>query len=306
MSKPPATLAHTRDNLWYGVGTKVDQAMTVEEALVLGGLDWEVEMRPAGFMKSDGRFETIPEKYAVVRKDTDTWMGQVGRNYKLFQNLQAFAFADGLVDGGLLIDSCGTYANGRKVFLTAKLPDTLLVGGEDAHELYLFMTTSHDGRSSIQVALTPIRMACTNMTQLMLREAVTRWSIRHTTSAEGKLQEARETLELTFKGMDAFDVEMQKLMDLSMTELDMAAAVEKVLPKTPRVQGKIDHVVSLFNESPTIPEQYRGTRYAGLQAFTEWLDWGRDVRTPEARFQVSFDGYGARQRNELYRLLQPA
>lgn len=296
------TLVHTRDNPWYGVGNKVDAAMDVEQALKLGGLDWAVEKRPAGYLDSAGRFSTIPDKYAVVRTDTDEWLGQVGKNYKLFQNSEAFAFANGLVDGGLEFDSAGTYKHGKRMFLAARIPESVQVLGEDPYDVFLFLTTSHDGKSAITASVIEMRLRCTNMIQLALRNARTKWTIRHTSSAVEKMEEARQSLALTFKAMDAFDLEMETLVGKPLQSFELQAAVEHVLPDTPQRAKKIDRVLELFNESPNL-EEYRGTRYAGLQAFAEWLDWGRDVRNDHARFEVSFDGYGARYRNELHQLL---
>lgn len=296
------TLVHTRDNPWYGVGVKVDGALSVEEALKLGGLDWIVEKRPAGYLGSDGTFKTIPDKHAIVRVDTDEWLGQVGRKYNTFQNHEALAFADGLVDGGLEFDSAGTYKHGKRVFLVARLPDSVQVLGEDPYNMYLFLATGHDGKSSITATVTPLRMRCTNMVPLTLRTAVTKWTIPHTATAQGRLQEARDSLSLTFKAINVFEHEMELLVAQSLSDLELLAAVESVLPDKPTRLAKAEQVVSVFNESPNL-EDYRGTRYGGLQAFAEWMDWGRDVRTANARFEVSFDGYGFRQRNALHGLL---
>lgn len=300
------TLASTRENPWYSVGTQVEEAMSAEEALQLGGLDWDVEMRPAGYLGADGAtFKTIAGKYAVVRTDNDAWQGQVGSQYKVFQNREAFAFADNLVDGGLKFDSVGSYQKGKKIFLVAGLPETVQLFGEDAYKHYLFLTTSHDGTSSIKAVVTSMRAACTNMFPAITRTAKSRWAIRHTSSAAGRVAEARQSLALTFKAIDGFEAEMEELVRLTISEAEVEAVMAKVLPKTPKVEEKVAAIVGLFKGSPNL-EPYRGTRYAALQAFGEFVDWGRDVRTPEARFNVSFEGYGARQRAELHRMLLPA
>lgn len=294
--------APARSNTWYSLGTAVDGAVTAEEALRRGGLDFEVELRPAAFLGSDGVYRVAEGRQAVVRKDTQAWYGYVGRNYRPWQNAEAFAFADGLVDGGLVFDAVGSYRSGTRVFLTAKLPETVQVLGEDPYDLYLFLVTSHDGTQAITAYVTPLRLGCTNMMRLTLRAAKTQWRIRHTSTADGRIQEAREALALTFKAEKALELEMADLVRAKMSEVELRAACEFVLPKTPKVGQRIDDIVRLFHESPSL-EAYRGTRYAGLNAFTEWLDWGRDIRSSAARFNVSFDGYGARQRDRMYALI---
>lgn len=297
------TFFHTRDNPWYGCGTMLEDAPTVTEALKASGLDWDVDMRPLLYRRQSGHVTAIKDRFVTVRRDTDGVLGQVGRNYRIWQNREAFAFANALVDdGGLTFDSAGSYRGQRRVFLVAKLPGTIMVAGDDPYELYLILVTSHDGTLSITAYVTPVRLACTNMMPLSLRNAVTRWSIRHTSTAEGHLLEARDTLKLTFKAERAFEKEMEALMSRSISDTELRLAVRTVLPTSPHVDDKVEQVVTVLHESGNLGD-YRKTRYGGLQAFSEWLDWGREVRSDEARFQVSFDGYGSRQRNRLYRLL---
>lgn len=294
---------HTRDNPWYSCGTVLDSPPTAAEALVAAGLDWQVEKRPLLTFAGDGLIETIQNKYAIVRTDTDDFFGVVGGDYVPFQNEEAFAFADGLIDGGMLFDSAGSYGGQRRIFLTAKLPDTVQILGADPYQLYLFLVTAHDGTKSITAYVVPIRLRCTNMLRLTLRNAVTKWTIRHTTSTAGKLVEAREALAITFKAGDAFDLAMQKLVERQVSDDELRHMLSTVLPESPRRGVKIESVVQIMHESPSI-DGYRGTRYGALQAFTEWLDWGREVRSDEARFSVSFEGYGARQRQRMYRRLE--
>lgn len=299
----PDSFFHTRDNPWCGVGTTLDHPATSLAALDAAGLDWDVEMRPMLYRASDGKVKPIPNRYVTVRMDTDDVLGQVGSNYKVWQNREAFAFADALVDdGGLMFDSGGSYRGQRRIFLVAKLPDTIQVGGEDPYGLYLVLVTAHDGTLSITAYVTHIRLACTNMLRLSLREAKTMWKIRHTSTAEGHLLEARNSLTLTFKANDAFEREMAKLMKAKITESEVRVAVATVLPNSPRRSEKVEQILTVLNESANLTP-YKKTRYGALQAFSEWLDWGRDVRSDEARFSVSFDGYGARQRSQLHKIL---
>lgn len=311
----PDTFFHTRDNPWYGVGTVLDGPASSREALVAAGLDWEVDVQPlyvqapvpAGDNAGGAAFVKVPDKRAVIRRDTLDVLGVVGGNYKPFQNVDAFAFADALVDdGGLVFDSAGSYRGLRRVFLVAKLPQTVEVLGEDPYDLYLFLVTSHDGTLAITAYVSHVRLACTNMLGLSLREAVTKWTIRHTSSAEGRIAEAREALGMTFKADAAFQAEMEKLARVQVSDAAFREILQGILPDSARRDEKLARIVQVRNESPSIDTSYVRSGYGALQAFSEWMDWGREVRSDEARFQVSFDGYGARQRSRLYRALAEA
>jgi phage/plasmid-like protein (TIGR03299 family) len=302
----PDSFFHTRDNPWYGCGTKLDNPASAREALQLAGLDWSVAMRPLiyqGGTATRRRLLDVPNRFVTTRTDTDAVLGIVGTNYKVFQNRDAFALADTLVaDGGLVFDSAGSYNGGRRIFLVARLPETIQVIGGDPYGLYLMLLTAHDGTMSITAVVTHVRLACTNMIGLALREAKTRWTIRHTATAEGRIQEAREALALTFKADDAFKRAMDALAVETCSDNELRAMLRVVMPERPSTPATIETIVGVRRDSPNL-EGHRGSRYGALQAHSEWLDWGRQTTSADARFQVSFEGYGARQRNRLHGLL---
>lgn len=87
----------------------------------------------------------------------------VGKDYHIVQNRDAFAFFDAIVgdENGILYETAGALGNGKRIFITAKLPDYIRVGnGDDVTEKYVFLTTSHDGSGSITAAFTPVRIVC--------------------------------------------------------------------------------------------------------------------------------------------------
>lgn len=293
------TFADARANSWYSTGVKLDGPATAQEALALAGLDYDVELRPATFRTSEGKFRQIPDRFAVVRADTDEALGVVGRNYKVWQNRAAFAIADGLVESGFVLDAAGAYRGGRRIFLAARLDDETLVLDDDPYRLYLFLTTSHDGTRAMTASIVPVRLRSTSLVAVAMRGARMKWTIRHTSTAEARRVKGREALQLTFKAANHFDHVMSRLASRPLSELELAAAVENVLPKSRGRERKLSQVLAVYRTSSAV-EAYRSTRYGGLQAFCEWLDWGRPVRNDATRFEVSFDAYGARWRQAFY------
>lgn len=83
-------MAYVGETPWHGLGVQVEQAMTSEEAIQLGGLTWEVDSKP--IYVNTGRFTEIENKKAVVRRDTGKVLGVVGNWYTPVQNRQAFEF----------------------------------------------------------------------------------------------------------------------------------------------------------------------------------------------------------------------
>ena len=109
------------------------------------------------------------------------------------QNEEAFAFTDALLGEGVRYETAGALQSGRRVWMLAKLPKEYIISGEQISP-YLVFCNSHDGSGAIRVAMTPVRVVCSNTLNLALSTAKRSWSARHTVSISGKLEEARETL----------------------------------------------------------------------------------------------------------------
>lgn len=292
----------TRENaVWYGMSTLTSEAQDVDTALELAGLDWEVEKRPLAYRNSAKGHTRIPSQHALVRADTDTFFGTCSDKYALFQNREIFSFVDNLVHGGAKIDSAGEQHGGKKVFIVAKMPDHISVAGEDEHELYLFIRSGHDGGGSLQVKVTPIRMRCRNMIPLITRTAKRSWSLWHTSTMEGKLEDARAelTLQLTADYRDEFEQEVQRMIDTPMTDRALREAFESVVVESPRREQKVERVLEIRHGSPTINEEYRGTAWGAMNAVSEYYDWLRPVRNNHARLTTSLDGQGRRVRDAV-------
>jgi len=287
--------------MWGRIGRVFsDKPRTAEEAIVEGGLDWNVELRDLGFKRSDGKsFKRVVDQYVTVRSDTEEALGTVKSRYQTFNNREAFSFADNLVDGaGASFESAWEQNGGKVVGLTMKLPNSITVAGEDQFDQYLMLRTSHDGSSSIQLALSNMRMMCLNQFNANLRNAERRWTVAHSTSAPAKLGAAREALEIAFAYNDEFEREMEKLIQTEVTQAKAAGELRRLLT-TQRCSEKSTEVISdaiLANwmNSPTIHDRDRNTAYGLINASTEYFDHLRDYRTPDAAVKVTTEGLGAR------------
>src|SRR5256885_1493065 len=82
-----------REPPWHGLGTPVEECLTAHDALVLAGLDWEVQLfpvqarvdrlTPAGV---DSKVIDVEDIFAVVRDRDDAVFGLVGSKYNPYQN----------------------------------------------------------------------------------------------------------------------------------------------------------------------------------------------------------------------------
>jgi phage/plasmid-like protein (TIGR03299 family) len=204
---------------WHGLGQIVSEYPTSREAITYAGLDYRVEKRKLFTYDNQnifGNADTIapglevPNYYATVRQDTDTVLGVVGREYEVVQNVDAFAFFDAIVGGdGIQYETAGALGKGERIFITAKLPDYIKVGNDDLIEKYLFLTTSHDGFGSIRAAFTPVRIVCQNTLSAALRKCTNSITIRHTTRAKERLEQAHKLMGIA----DSLSIQLAELFN---------------------------------------------------------------------------------------------
>lgn len=157
---------------WHTLGTKLDHPANLEQALVAGGLDWEVGMIP--IVPFDEPNSIISHRFAVVRKDKlpgeqGRVIGVVHPGYRPLQNRAGAKMFDDLIGQGQAVYHTGGYLkNGEVVWMLAKLPEEIRVGGHDVLETYLLFSNSHDGTLPIDIRLTTVRVVCNNTLTIAL------------------------------------------------------------------------------------------------------------------------------------------
>ncbi len=164
-----------------------------------------------GTQREQGKRPT-PDYYLNVRDDIHRVVGVVKKRYRIFQNAEAPVFLDNLVDSGeALYETAGSLHGGSQAWWLMKLPEGVTIAGDPREkiETYILLTNSHDGSTSIVVAVVPIRVVCQNTLAWALRSAPRSMKVRHTESAKDQFMEARRTLEIGFN----YQVELARIGD---------------------------------------------------------------------------------------------
>jgi len=273
----------------------------IGDALAEYGLDWDVELRPTFYRRADNELGQIDGAYAVVRTDTDAVLGRVGGDYTPLRNSGALAHADRLIElGAATLDAVFEVKGGKKVGASLRLNEDLTVAGEDPHALYITLVTSHDGSTATMTNVTPIRLWCTNQLALSFRQARHSWSVRHLSKIEDQLKVVRDELEFVTEYKKTFEKTGEKLVLTGWTERDMKSLAEASLNFVNNEQTKeksVNAIMDVWMNSGLIGDDYRNTAWGALNAVTEWVDHHRNYRSPEAKYQVITNGFGARVRN---------
>jgi phage/plasmid-like protein (TIGR03299 family) len=234
---------------WHGLGQVIPGGVTdIDEVLRLGGIDWEVEKRHARY-GWDGQVRVADEHFVTVRADTGDALGLVGGRYAVIQNRALFAFLEDLVnEHGVVWESAGALRGGRKVFVSMRVPESVTVdpgGLDDEITLFIVAINSHDGTSSAAAVVTPWRPVCGNTERFAVRDAVTRWGIRHTAGALSRLEEARRTLGLAVTYADAFTAEETALARTDLAVAEFHQVIDDLWPvdddATDRTRTFADH-----------------------------------------------------------------
>jgi phage/plasmid-like protein (TIGR03299 family) len=315
-----------RETPWHGEGVVLKKPpRTIDEAIKKASLDWTVEQYPVvAFDEADDSIMDllkevpdpedsestieVPMFYANVRSDTGKALGVVTDRYKPVQNREAFSFLANIYGTEMHWETAGSLQGGRRVWVMLKLPEWVEVAG-DPIAPYSFISNSHDGKSSVLAAVTPVRIVCQNTLALATSEAIAKYHIRHLGNMSQKMAEARNVLEVTVDYYEQFKAYGDTMGIKKLSDKRAKSALEQLFPIAEKdgeraARNKEEAraaVMSLFKtgSSPEVgyspdlpskdtrPQNALGTVWAFYNAATEYLDWGRSAR--KSRFQRVLD-----------------
>jgi phage/plasmid-like protein (TIGR03299 family) len=283
----------TREVPWSKVGTVIDHPVNAEKAMRIGGLDFEVLPRPAGYLRN-AAWHVAPERVALVREDTGEVYGYASEDYTPVQYHDAFNFMDEINPRYV---AAGALKGGRQGFLVAVLPNkyqiALDLGGvKDPHDLYVLLRTSHDLTRGIEIVLTTLRGKCMNMLTLPSIKAGAKqtWAIRHTTNVHVRLAQAKKII----TGADAYAREFegiaQRLASIDLSVSAQEDILRSVLPDKPTRNEQTADILAALDFETNV--EFKGTGWGLLNATNEYFLYLRSerARTTESRFTNGIDG----------------
>ena len=318
MAAAVESFASFREPAWHKLGTVFDHEVTSStEMLNLAGLaNWNVRLEEIEL--PEGYTSALTSQFRVVRdhptKGNPDVLGVVGSRYNVYQNEEMYSFADSLLDGARW-ETGGSLKNGSVVFGSLALErETVLDpnGVADVVKNYILVSSSHDGSTSLQASVTPVRVVCANTLAVALKGADQTYKIRHTQSMDGKVAAAREALGIASNYIDAFEEEAQKLFATAVTDKMFNDIVLAAYAK-PKSEDSKAAKTRWTNKVDELNEIYRG-EYNGMiagnawgayNALTERLDWYRTARSGnEESLAAAASGFDVATQNEKNRLLK--
>jgi len=285
---------------WHKKGTKLIDIPTSERAIIAAGLDWDVRKEKVYFddtlNSKSGCYYSIKNVSAIVRNDktgAESVLGIVGKRYTPVQNKNAFNFFDSIVgEKKAIYHTAGSLEDGKIIWILAKLPDGISISGNDEVELYTLLSNRHDGKRSLIVQPTPVRVVCNNTLNLALVERKQRMTFRHTTNIETQMKMAalslNHSLETFSKTKEAYkliaskSVDSVKLNEYFEEVLSIEEFSNKKNAKKNRLVNVFDHDVSTNSLNPSL--------WIAYNAVTYWSD--HEKGNSEKRLSNSWFGSG--------------
>ncbi len=285
---------------WHGLGKVLprDQDLTIPDAIVAAGLDWEVTTAPL-VLKDD--HEVGVPAFATRRTTDGSILGVVGPGYVPLQNIEAFKWFSPFLDSGLVkLEAAGSLRGGKRIWVLGKIQgqDAEVVAGDPIGG-YVLLSNSHDGTMAIRSGFTRVRVVCQNTLSAAHREG-TLLRIRHTSGATLDLEKVREIMDVAAHKFN-LDIEVyQSLARRNITADDLDEYVRAVfdLPSAEdqkqKVNRTLDNVVNLFEQGRGAQlKGVRGTVWGAYNAVSEYVTHERG-RDQNVRVDSTWFGDGQR------------
>lgn len=277
-------------------------AMTAEEALREGRIDWTVEKRPAlagGSSDDPGAVIRIPDHFSIVRTDTEQPLSVVGKRYHEFQNADLIPLLEALAgEGDLEYTAAGSMRNGNFVFVVMKTPFLSEPTKGDTVETFLMASTGHDGKHPIQLTAFTHRLACLNQMRRTLNGKKRQISIRHTKNLNISLEKSRFILQNGRQAFEEYDAKMKSLASQGMSVGQWNDLTHFVFPdpiskddeevsqrSLTYAQNRRNHLTELFEGGGQGTELCGKTFWGAHNALTEYYTHWNGRNNPENRFQ---------------------
>ena len=202
------TMAYAGELPWHGLGTKVNENISVDDMLKEAGLDWRVAKIPA-YAQFDNK-SIYSGHDMLVRESDGQPLDMVKENWVPVQNADAFEFFREFVEAGdMEMHTAGSLQDGKRVWCLAKVKDDFTINGDDRVDSFLLLTNPHMYGRAVDIRFTPIRVVCNNTLTLSLaNKGDYQVALNHKKAFDA--QEAKELLGIakgkmeTYKDMATF------------------------------------------------------------------------------------------------------
>jgi len=221
-------MAYQNETPWHRLGHRLPSMTSVPQALVAGGLDWQIGLQPV--FLADGR--QVPGRRAVIRDVDNAILNTVGDLYTPIQNADAFdILTPACADFGVTIETAGALGRGERVWMLAKMPESIEPIKGDTINGYFLVTTGHGDNLAYSARFTPIRVVCQNTLNAATAQRGTDIvRLPHLPGVDRRLDEARKLVDRMMAAMKETGDTFASMARRKMNAREIAKYIETVFP----------------------------------------------------------------------------
>jgi len=280
-------------------------AMTAEEILDKSGNAWIAEEHEL----ITGAGVVCDNHKAIVRSDNQKYIGIVGKDYGVVQNVEQFSMFDIIAKKyGARYGSVNTFNGGSKITASMVLPirktDEIRKVG-DVLQRSILLINSFDGSTGFVGENNMLVLVCSN--GMTANQKGARFMLRHTKNVKDRYDEALKIFARSEAYFDQFIGQARTLAKKIMTAQDLKKYVQHLFPADPKT--KKFSTRALNQQSIVTTLFFEGMGNLGQSAFdaynalTEYLDHKRFDDEDKASASNTF-GTGRKLRDKAFAYLE--
>lgn len=300
-----------REQMWHGLGTVLSEYPTVEKAKEIAH-PWEPVSEPiyrkVPYVLEDGtmgsEYVEVDDSVLNARSDNGASLGVVGKGFTPVSNQEMYDIAEAIEGGdkgSVMLETGGSLAGGRKVWLLLRLREPITIKGDPngATIAYYALQNQHDGGGAFRGQGTNVRIVCANTSRAADLDAEskgTEFTFRHTSGITQRIEEARDALAGWRESVQQWRLTNEALIATAITSAQADLFVEEFVPMPParaisdrvvdnilEARGQIKKILS----GPTC-EGIDRTAYGLVAAASEYHQHVRAARSAESRFRRAY------------------
>lgn len=314
-SKGSAAFASFKTKAWHGLGHIFETLPeTVEEFAAAAGLDYEIGVAPNIHRIPGTEVDLVSEtSFFTYRKDNNAVLGdRLSQWYSVLQNREVVEIIESFFkEKKVTIETAGAIAGGRRIFISCKMTDPIVVGKDDVVDNYFLITTAHDGTGATKAFSTPVRVVCENTLQMSLNGCQSAISIMHMGDVQDRMKKAFDILMMAESNAKAFEAVATKMAKTKWTDTRFKDYVANVFCSADEIkaisagahpmdvlskqkQNTISQVLEYAETGPG-QELSKGTAWSAYNAVTGYFSNIREYKTSENRYDSLLFGTHSRE-----------
>ena len=277
-----------RNNTFNELGTTIDSNTTLINGLPKD-FCFDVEKKPLFFDDGTGNMIRLSGTSTVVNKETGKAYGPVSDKYCPIDNATALGSVGYMKD--VTLKKYGSTEGGVQ-WLIGELPQKNILG--DKFIPHLVFRNSFNGSTPIQMAVMPLRIVCQNQITMATRESNFSFNLRHTVTANDKIEEGHRLIVNAENFMDGFSKQAEMFASKKVGAIETESIIKEMFPveketselKKRRLLEKRDSFIRAINEADNA--NFKGTAWGLINAYSDLMTHYEPERKTETAIENKF------------------